>query len=189
MTLDSESSNPSSSLGRTFFFLFPSHFLYSPKTLSPKPPNFPHKNGRLIFSHSHTHSSMIVTYFTPSNLNLSPTSPHSLPLLKMDSQISDKIKLTVTDILNSSDIDSITEKQVRHLVSQKLNLDLSDLPYKILVRQIIESFLLSIPDNYQNDDVLPTSMNVAQKETVVKEEQENNPVVHSCRVICKVGFF
>ncbi|KMT20291.1 hypothetical protein BVRB_1g002940 [Beta vulgaris subsp. vulgaris] len=105
----------------------------------------------------------------------------------MDSQISDKIKLTVTDILNSSDIDSITEKQVRHLVSQKLNLDLSDLPYKILVRQIIESFLLSIPDNYQNDDVLPTSMNVAQKETVVKEEQENNPVVHSCRVICKLS--
>lgn len=139
---------------------------------------------------------MNVRYFIPSNLNLSPTSSLSPPLLKMDSATFDKIHVTVTDILNSSDIDSITEQQVRHLASQKLNVDLSDLPHKILVRQIIESFLLSIPDHPQNVDVSPpnlpaTSINVRMNETAL-EEEDKKPIVKdtlpdTCRVICKLS--
>lgn len=53
------------------------------------------------------------------------------------------VEVAVTEILRSSDIDSITEAQVRAMAAAKLGLDLDDLPYKILVREIIESFLLS----------------------------------------------
>ncbi|KNA18153.1 hypothetical protein SOVF_073340 isoform A [Spinacia oleracea] len=109
----------------------------------------------------------------------------------MDSQTSDKIRLTVTEILNSSDIDSLTEQQVRHLASDKLNLDLSGLPQKILVRQTIESFLLSTPDDHpQNDGVLPpnlpvTAINAPHKETAV--DQEDKKPAESCHVICKLS--
>lgn len=111
----------------------------------------------------------------------------------MDSNIVDKIKSTVTNILDSSDIDSVTEQQVRQLASQQLNLDLSDLPQKILVRQIIESFLLAIPDSPQDDVVLPTAIDGFHNDTqtTVAEEQDIKPVIKeifpdSCRVICKV---
>lgn len=53
------------------------------------------------------------------------------------------VELAVTEILRSSDMDSITEAQVRAMAAAKLGLDLHVLPYKILVREIIESFLLS----------------------------------------------
>ncbi|XP_057531349.1 uncharacterized protein LOC130809630 [Amaranthus tricolor] len=112
----------------------------------------------------------------------------------MDSNIVDKIKSTVTNILDSSDIDSVTEQQVRQLASQQLNLDLSDLPQKILVRQIIESFLLAIPDSPQDDVVLPTAIDGFHNDTqtTVAEEQDIKPVIKeifpdSCRVICKLS--
>ncbi|XP_021748112.1 uncharacterized protein LOC110713968 isoform X1 [Chenopodium quinoa] len=132
---------------------------------------------------------MKVQYLIPSNLNLSLTSSHSAPLLKMDVETADKIHVTVTDILNSSDSDSLTEKQIRHLASLKLNLDLSDLPHKFFIRQIIESFLRS-SDHPQNDTVLPpnlpsTSINEPLKETPLPHSESK--LFDSCRVICKLS--
>lgn len=61
----------------------------------------------------------------------------------MDRATKHTVELAVTEILRSSDMDSITEAQVRAMAAAKLGLDLHVLPYKILVREIIESFLLS----------------------------------------------
>uniref|UniRef100_A0A803KZP4 DEK-C domain-containing protein n=1 Tax=Chenopodium quinoa TaxID=63459 RepID=A0A803KZP4_CHEQI len=92
----------------------------------------------------------------------------------MDVETADKIHVTVTDILNSSDSDSLTEKQIRHLASLKLNLDLSDLPHKFFIRQIIESFLRS-SDHPQNDTVLPPNL----PSTSINEPLKETPLPHS----------
>ncbi|KAL2893266.1 RNA polymerase II transcriptional coactivator KELP [Bienertia sinuspersici] len=72
----------------------------------------------------------------------------------MDAEISDKIQITVTDILKSSDLNTTTEEQVRELAAQKLGIDLSDLPHKVLVRQVVESFLLSTAEEGENKPVI-----------------------------------
>ncbi|XP_074263407.1 uncharacterized protein LOC141586169 [Silene latifolia] len=98
--------------------------------------------------------------------------------MELNSNNSSQIRNTVIDILNSSDLDSVTEQHVRNLAADKLNLDLSDLPHKILIRQIIESFLL------QHDPAVATDTALVPPE----EEIDVKPVIaDSCRVICKLS--
>ncbi|KAL9234554.1 hypothetical protein vseg_009413 [Gypsophila vaccaria] len=97
----------------------------------------------------------------------------------MDEETRRQISDTVSDILKNSDLNSLTEKHVRSLTADKLRMDLSELPHKILVRQIVESFLLhdtsavGLPpdnDHFNQDNV------------------DTDPVVSdSCRVICKLS--
>ncbi|XP_022136923.1 RNA polymerase II transcriptional coactivator KELP-like [Momordica charantia] len=59
----------------------------------------------------------------------------------MDADIQRRIKETVRNILESSDMDEMTESKIRTLASKELDLDLSRSSYKALVRQVVESFL------------------------------------------------
>ncbi|KAK9743172.1 hypothetical protein RND81_03G222000 [Saponaria officinalis] len=96
----------------------------------------------------------------------------------MDHQTRRQITTTVTDILKTADLNSVTEKHVRDLTADKLRLDLSDLPHKILIRQIVESFLLD-----ENNVVSPSDNGQFGDDVV-----ETKPVVaDSCRVICKLS--
>ncbi|XP_071726559.1 uncharacterized protein [Rutidosis leptorrhynchoides] len=54
-----------------------------------------------------------------------------------------KLEETLIGILKSADLDTATELSVRIEAENLLGIDLSDLPSKQLVRQIVESFLLS----------------------------------------------
>ncbi|XP_022985429.1 RNA polymerase II transcriptional coactivator KELP-like isoform X3 [Cucurbita maxima] len=59
----------------------------------------------------------------------------------MDSKIQRRIEEAVRRILESSDMDEMTESKIRALASKDLDLDLSKSPYKALVRKVVESFL------------------------------------------------
>lgn len=59
----------------------------------------------------------------------------------MDSEIQRRIEEAVRRILESSDMDEMTESKIRALASKDLDLDLSKSPYKALVRKVVESFL------------------------------------------------
>ncbi|CAK9324476.1 unnamed protein product [Citrullus colocynthis] len=59
----------------------------------------------------------------------------------MDSEIQRRIEEAVRRILESSDMDEMTESKIRALASKDLDLDLSKSPYKTFVRNVVESFL------------------------------------------------
>lgn len=104
-----------------------------------------------------------------------------------------KIELAVTHFLHSTpDIDSLTEQHVRSLVSDNLGIDLSGLPHKILVRHLIQSFLLSLPaDSAADGEVLPAEEVVngggSGGALVGASSEVKRSSDDSCRVICKVG--
>nr|GME21141.1 uncharacterized LOC107760831 [Ipomoea batatas] len=54
-----------------------------------------------------------------------------------------KIEDTVIDILRTADLETATELSIRADAAVRLGCDLSSLPHKRLIRDIIESFLLS----------------------------------------------
>lgn len=53
----------------------------------------------------------------------------------------EKIKKTVLEILNESDMAEMTEFKVRKLGSERLGIDLSEKSHKACVRQVVKSFL------------------------------------------------
>ncbi|KAK6919972.1 Zinc finger, CCHC-type [Dillenia turbinata] len=64
----------------------------------------------------------------------------------MEEPSRERIEETVTDILKQADMEAMTEFKVRALASEKLNFDLSSSPHlRLLIRNIVESFLLSLP--------------------------------------------
>lgn len=52
-----------------------------------------------------------------------------------------RIEKTVRKILETSNMDDVTEYKIRKQASEDLGLDLSKPPYKAFVRQVVESFL------------------------------------------------
>uniref|UniRef100_A0A1J3JYX8 Mediator-associated protein 3 n=1 Tax=Noccaea caerulescens TaxID=107243 RepID=A0A1J3JYX8_NOCCA len=59
----------------------------------------------------------------------------------IDKDLEKKIKETVNKILKRSSLYQITELKAREEASSKLDLDLSRDPYKLIVKEAIESFL------------------------------------------------
>ncbi|CAA7031929.1 unnamed protein product [Microthlaspi erraticum] len=59
----------------------------------------------------------------------------------IDKDLEKKIKETVNKILKRSSLYQITELKAREKASSKLDLDLSQDPYKLVVREAVESFL------------------------------------------------
>ncbi|KAK6935541.1 DEK, C-terminal [Dillenia turbinata] len=76
----------------------------------------------------------------------------------MESEIQNRIEKTVTEILQSANMDEMTEYKVRKIAAEKLKLDLSLPKYKLFIRQIVDSFL-------QNQQA-------KQSEEVEQEEEE-----------------
>lgn len=69
----------------------------------------------------------------------------------MDSQLQRRIEEAVRAILESSDMDEMTESKIRALASKDLHLDLSKSPYKSLVRTVVESFLQERSEQHPED--------------------------------------
>lgn len=69
----------------------------------------------------------------------------------MDSEIRRRIEEAVRRILESSDMDEMTESKIRALASKDLDLDLSKSPYKTFVRNVVESFLQERSEEQQQD--------------------------------------
>ncbi|CAH2048364.1 unnamed protein product [Thlaspi arvense] len=59
----------------------------------------------------------------------------------MDKDLEKKIKETVNKILERSSLFQITEVKAREEASSELDLDLSRDPYKLIVREAVESFI------------------------------------------------
>lgn len=57
-----------------------------------------------------------------------------------------RIEEAVVEILKTGDLGTLTEFNIRVMLAERLNMDLSDLESKLLVRRITESYLLSLPD-------------------------------------------
>lgn len=93
-----------------------------------------------------------------------------------------KIEETVINILKNSDLETATEFSIRAAAAQQLSIDLSDLPHKCLVRQVLESFLLSTAPLH--DDA-----NTTNKETQFLLRDDHHQLLsnNNGRVICKVS--
>ncbi|AED94761.1 Mediator-associated protein 3 [Arabidopsis thaliana] len=61
--------------------------------------------------------------------------------VEIDKDLRRKIKKTVKKILESSNLYKITEIKAREEASLKLDLDLSQDPYKVIVKEEVENFL------------------------------------------------
>lgn len=61
--------------------------------------------------------------------------------VEIDKDLRRKIKKTVKKILESSNLYKITEIKAREEASIKLDLDLSQDPYKVIVKEEVENFL------------------------------------------------
>lgn len=96
----------------------------------------------------------------------------------MDSDIQRRIEDAVRKILESSDMDEMTESKIRTLASKNLNLDLSKSPYKALVRQVVESFLQERSEEQPHEE--PDDASAANE----KEYDDNGDLV-----VCWVCFF
>ncbi|XP_028770270.1 uncharacterized protein LOC114727722 [Neltuma alba] len=109
----------------------------------------------------------------------------------MESETRQKIEETVLDILKNANIDEATEFTIRLAASERLGMDLSDLEHKLLVRGIVESYLLAIAE--EEGGRFPASELSAPQETreVMQYEQEAKPnkevLGDSERIICQLS--
>ncbi|KAI9073224.1 hypothetical protein K1719_044833 [Acacia pycnantha] len=109
----------------------------------------------------------------------------------MESETRRKIEETVLDVLKNSNIDEATEFTVRLAASERLGMDLSASEHKLLVRGIVESYLLAIAE--QEYGRVPASEPSAPQETrvVVQCEQEAKPnkevTEDSEHIICQLS--
>ncbi|CAK9136907.1 unnamed protein product [Ilex paraguariensis] len=107
-----------------------------------------------------------------------------------------KIEETVLEILKNADLETTTEYNVRTTAARRLCVDLSDLDHKLLVRRVVESFLLSTTSTSEDGDKVREETNevVVQEEQQPQEEQTRSTSVgdskeglnNNARVICKL---
>ncbi|KAL3536699.1 hypothetical protein ACH5RR_000065 [Cinchona calisaya] len=91
-----------------------------------------------------------------------------------------KIEETVIKILKSADLETATEYSVRAAAAHQLSADLSDLSHKFLVRQVLESFLLST--------TATTTAENTKEETVAAAVRDDQQVCSDKgRVICELS--
>lgn len=76
-----------------------------------------------------------------------------------DTETKERIEETVLKILQESNMDEVTESKIRKQASNELDLNLSQPPFKALVKQIIEAFLKE-------------KQQEGEKEEKVEEEEE-----------------
>lgn len=97
-----------------------------------------------------------------------------------------KIEETVINILKNADLETATEYSVRAETARQLNTDLSDFADKCLIRQVLESFLLSTAATtpLESDDVnINNTHNVS-----ASEKNQESSINTNGRIICKVSW-
>ncbi|XP_057981065.1 uncharacterized protein LOC131166482 isoform X2 [Malania oleifera] len=108
--------------------------------------------------------------------------------MEIDQETKSRISDTVEGILLTADMDQATEFQVRTMAAERLGIDLSNLDHRRLVRQVLESFLLSMDISADEQAVADPSVREETRE-VVREEQEAKPeeLDSDGDVICKLS--
>lgn len=103
----------------------------------------------------------------------------------MEQETRQKIEETVKDILSKADMDEMTEFKVRVTVSDLLGIDLSDFSHKKLIRQAVESFLLSTSEENGDGKELDLKHREEEAKGAVKVEKEIDG--DGDRLICKLA--
>ncbi|XP_054824445.1 RNA polymerase II transcriptional coactivator KELP [Prosopis cineraria] len=70
----------------------------------------------------------------------------------MDAEIKGRIETTVRRILQESDMDELTESQIRKQAAKELDLDLSQPHYKTFVKQIVQSFIQEKQEEQEDEE-------------------------------------
>ncbi|KAF3448729.1 hypothetical protein FNV43_RR09442 [Rhamnella rubrinervis] len=86
----------------------------------------------------------------------------------MEAEVEQRIEKTVRSILETSDMNEVTEHKIRKLASEKLELDLSKKPYKAFVKQVVESFLEEQQQQQHEDE---------QADDAREYDEEGNPII------------
>lgn len=84
------------------------------------------------------------------------------------------------DVLKKSNMEDTTEYKVRGQVEERLGIDLSNRQYKLLVRNVVESFLLSMSERVcmgKEDE-----NKAVEQEIVPKKEINDDGDLVICRV-------
>ncbi|ESQ37771.1 hypothetical protein EUTSA_v10029236mg [Eutrema salsugineum] len=100
-----------------------------------------------------------------------------------------KIEETVKGILREADMDQMTEFKLRIAASAKLGFDLSATNHKKLVRDILEAFLLSNPDDgtVHGEAIVPETVAPANKEADSGAAAATSAGTEDERIICKLS--
>ncbi|XVF73015.1 hypothetical protein PTKIN_Ptkin12aG0167700 [Pterospermum kingtungense] len=103
----------------------------------------------------------------------------------MELETLQKIEETVKDILSKADMNEMTEFKVRVTASERLGIDLSDVGHKKLIREVVESFLLSTAE--ENGDGMEPNSKLQREgaKEIVKVKKEING--DGYRLICKLA--
>jgi TPP-dependent 2-oxoacid decarboxylase len=85
-----------------------------------------------------------------------------------DAETKARVKETVLKILHGSNMDEVTESKIRKQASTELDLNLNQPPFKALVKQIIEDFLVEKQQQQQKEE----EEKQREKEEEVEEEEK-----------------
>ncbi|KAI4355245.1 hypothetical protein L6164_004038 [Bauhinia variegata] len=110
----------------------------------------------------------------------------------MESETRRKIEETVTDILKNSNIEEVTEFMVRVAASERLGIDLSDSEHKQFVRKVVESYLLALAEEDENQRENPSELNVPEDGREVMQEVQEVKLKRELkddtdRIICQLS--
>lgn len=115
----------------------------------------------------------------------------------MEAETRRKVEDMVLDILKKSNIEEATEFSIRVAASERLGIDLSHSTGKQLVRNIVESYLVSVVANEKSKNTekredIPANDDVQKKHDVVVTAKEGTQVARvtrkdSERVICQLS--
>jgi hypothetical protein len=91
-----------------------------------------------------------------------------------DAETKARVKETVLKILHGSNMDEVTESKIRKQASTELDLNLNQPPFKALVKQIIEDFLVEKQQQQQKEE--EEKQREKEEEEVEEEEEEKQEV-------------
>ncbi|KAK2439216.1 ssDNA-binding transcriptional regulator [Trifolium repens] len=91
-----------------------------------------------------------------------------------DTETKARIEETVLKILHESNMDEVTESKIRKQASTELDLNLNQPPFKALVKQIIEDFLVEKQQQQQKEE--EEKQREKEEEEVEEEEEEKQEV-------------
>ncbi|KAI5383392.1 hypothetical protein KIW84_070699 [Lathyrus oleraceus] len=105
-----------------------------------------------------------------------------------DAETKERIEETVLKILQESNLDEVTESKIHKQASNELDLNLSQPPFKALVKQIIEAFLKQ-KQHQQEEEEEDKEEEEKQKLKQVGVSNRNNNVYDDFGdlVICELG--
>lgn len=92
--------------------------------------------------------------------------------VEVDKDVEKKIKKTVKKILQRSSFYKMTENKAREQASSELDLDLSQDPYKLIVKEAVESYIEQVLKVVGNNIVKLQTYNSVDEETTMPKSKK-----------------